>query len=80
MPMRTSPLAWWPPGSDLERMMYGWSVSHCLPASMAEQPSAAIGTVNREDTVRALADDAGFTSTEIVDVDAGFFRLYRLTP
>jgi 2-polyprenyl-3-methyl-5-hydroxy-6-metoxy-1,4-benzoquinol methylase len=68
------------PGSDLERMMYGWSISHCLPASMAEQPSAAIGTVIREDTVRALADEAGFTSTEIVDVDAGFFRLYRLTP
>lgn len=28
----------------------------------------------------SLADDAGFTSTEIVDVDAGFFRLYRFTP
>jgi len=68
------------PGSELERMMYGWSVSHCLPASMAEQPSAAIGTVIREDTVRALAEDAGFTGTEVVNVDAGFFRLYRLNP
>ncbi len=68
------------PGPELERMMYGWSISHCLPAAMAEQPSAAIGTVLREDTVRALADDAGFTSTEVVDVDAGLFRLYRLTP
>lgn len=47
---------------------------------MAEQPSAAIGTVIREDMVRALADDAGFTDTEVLDVDAGFFRLYRLTP
>jgi len=68
------------PGDDLERMMYGWSISHCLPAAMAEQPSAAIGTVIRPDTVRALASDAGFTSTEIVDVDAGMFRLYRLVP
>ena len=34
------------PGDDVERMMYGWSVVHCLPAAMAEQPSAAIGTVD----------------------------------
>ncbi|MGH9281198.1 MAG: hypothetical protein ACRD12_24330 [Acidimicrobiales bacterium] len=31
------------PGDEIERMMYGW----CLPAAMAEQPSAAIGTVIR---------------------------------
>ncbi|MDQ3610093.1 MAG: methyltransferase domain-containing protein [Actinomycetota bacterium] len=68
------------PGDELERMMYGWSISHCLPASMAEQPSAAIGTVIREDTVRALAAEAGFAGTDVVDVDAGFFRLYRLNP
>ena len=36
------------PGDDLERMMYGWSIVHCLPTQMAEQPSAAIGTVIRE--------------------------------
>jgi hypothetical protein len=29
------------PGDAVERMMYGWSVTHCLPASRAEQPSAA---------------------------------------
>ena len=67
------------PGDDLERMMYGWSVTHCLPAAMAEQPSAAIGTCIRPGTVAELAAAAGFTSCEIVDVDAGFFRIYRLT-
>lgn len=66
------------PGDDLERMMYGWSITHCLPASMAEQPSAAIGTVIRESTVRELAQAAGFRSVQIVPVDAGFFRLYEL--
>ena len=66
------------PGDVVERMMYGWSVVHCLPASMAEQPSAALGTVLREDTVRALAREAGFTSVEVLPVDGGFFRLYRL--
>jgi hypothetical protein len=59
-------------------MMYGWSVSHCLPAAMVEQPSAALGTVLRADTLRALAAEAGFGSVETVDVDAGFFTVYRL--
>ena len=68
------------PGDDLERMMYGWSITHCLPAAMAEQPSAAIGTVIRESTVRALAAEAGFGGVEVLDVDGGFFRLYALRP
>jgi 2-polyprenyl-3-methyl-5-hydroxy-6-metoxy-1,4-benzoquinol methylase len=67
------------PGDDVERLMYGWSITHCLPAAMAEQPSAAIGTVIREETVRALAQEAGFRRVEILDVDGGFFRLYSLT-
>jgi 2-polyprenyl-3-methyl-5-hydroxy-6-metoxy-1,4-benzoquinol methylase len=65
------------PGDGLERMMYGWSIVHCLPASMAEQPSAAIGTVIRESTVRDLAGQAGL-GVDVLDVDGGFFRLYAL--
>jgi 2-polyprenyl-3-methyl-5-hydroxy-6-metoxy-1,4-benzoquinol methylase len=68
------------PGDQLERMMYGWSITHCLPASMADQPSAAIGTVIREGTVRELATEAGFGRVEVLDVDGGFFRLYALRP
>jgi hypothetical protein len=45
---------------------------------MAEQPSAGLGTVLRADTVRELATAAGFGSVEVLDVDAGFFRVYRL--
>lgn len=67
------------PGDELERMMYGWSVVHCLPASMSERPSAAIGTVMRPDIVRALAADAGLSFAQS-DIDAGFFRLYVLRP
>lgn len=66
------------PADDLERLMYGWSIVHCLPVSRAEQPSAAIGTVIRPDTVRALAAEAGFTQVDVLSVDGGFFRLYRL--
>ena len=68
------------PGDELERMMYGWSITHCLPAAMAEQPSAAIGTVIREGTVRDLATQAGFGAVEVLDIDGGFFRLYALRP
>jgi 2-polyprenyl-3-methyl-5-hydroxy-6-metoxy-1,4-benzoquinol methylase len=68
------------PGDELERMMYGWSITHCLPAAMAEQPSAAIGTVIREGTVRELAQAAGFGQVDVLDVDGGFFRLYALRP
>jgi ubiquinone/menaquinone biosynthesis C-methylase UbiE len=66
------------PGDELERMMYGWSITHCLPAAMAEQPSSAIGTAIRETTVRELAGQAGFGEVKVLDVDGGFFRLYAL--
>jgi hypothetical protein len=68
------------PGDEVERMMYGWSITHCLPAALAEQPSAAIGTVIREDTVRSLAQEAGFGRFDVLDVEGGFFRLYALRP
>ena len=67
------------PGDLLERMMYGWSITHCLPASMAEQPSAALGTVLRSDTVRRLGLEAGYEKVDVLDTDAGFFRLYTLS-
>lgn len=67
-----------PNGDDLERMMYGWSIVHCLPAAMAEEGSAAIGTAIRPSTVAGLAADAGFATCDVVDVDAGFFRIYRM--
>jgi hypothetical protein len=68
------------PGDELERMMYGWSVVHCLPAQLAEQPSAATGTVMRADTVRQFAALAGFSGVEVLPVENDFFRLYRLHP
>ena len=68
------------PGDEVERMMYGWSVTHCLPTQLAEQPSAALGTVMRAGTVRELAADAGFARVDVLPVDNDFFRLYRLDP
>jgi 2-polyprenyl-3-methyl-5-hydroxy-6-metoxy-1,4-benzoquinol methylase len=68
------------PGDEVERMMFGWSVTHCLPTQMVEQPSAALGTALRADTVCELANDAGFTRFDVLPVHNDFFRLYRLDP
>ena len=67
------------PGDEIERMMYGWSVSHCLPVAMSEQPSAAIGTAIRPDVVRTCARDAGFTTCEVLPIENDLFRFYLLT-
>ena len=67
------------PGDEVERMMYGWSVTHCLPTQMVDQPTAALGTVLRPGTVRDLAREAGYTSVDVLPVENDFFRLYRLT-
>jgi 2-polyprenyl-3-methyl-5-hydroxy-6-metoxy-1,4-benzoquinol methylase len=66
------------PGDEVERMMFGWSVTHCLPTQLVEQPSAALGTALRADTVRELAAEAGFTAVDVLPVHNDFFRLYRL--
>ena len=64
--------------NDVERMMYGWSVLHCLPVGMADQPSAATGTVMRTDTLRTYALEAGFRDVEVLPIENFFFRFYRL--
>ena len=66
------------PGDDVERMMYGWSVVHCLPAAMVEQPSEAIGTAIRPETVRRCAREAGFARCEELAIDNPLFRFYRM--
>lgn len=67
-----------PNGSEVEQIFYGFSVLHCLPVGMAEQPSAGTGTVMRADTLRRYAADAGFCDVEILPIDNYFFRFYRL--
>lgn len=71
-----------PTGNDVEWMMYGWSVLHCLPVGMADgtadQPSAGTGTVMRTSTLRHYAREAGFREVEVLPIDNFFFRVYRL--
>jgi ubiquinone/menaquinone biosynthesis C-methylase UbiE len=66
------------PADPVERCMYGWSVLHCLPATIAEKPVVANGTVLRAPTVRQWAQAAGFTDCQILPIDNPFWRFYRL--
>jgi SAM-dependent methyltransferase len=65
-------------GNDVEWMMYGWSVLHCLPSGMTEPHSAGTGTVMRADTLRRYASEAGFTRFQVLPIDNFFFRFYQL--
>jgi 2-polyprenyl-3-methyl-5-hydroxy-6-metoxy-1,4-benzoquinol methylase len=66
------------PADEIERFQYTTSVLHCLPACLAEQPSAETGTVMRASQVRAFAAEAGFTRVELLPADDRFHRLYWL--
>jgi SAM-dependent methyltransferase len=69
------------PGDDLERLMYGFSVVHCLAVGRADHhDSAATGAVIRRDTVRAYGFAAGFRRVETLPIDNDFWRFYRLDP
>ena len=67
-----------PTGNEIEWMMYGWSVLHCLPVGLADQPATGTGTVMRTDTLRRYAEQAGFRQVEVLPIDNFFFRFYRL--
>jgi 2-polyprenyl-3-methyl-5-hydroxy-6-metoxy-1,4-benzoquinol methylase len=66
------------PSDEVERLMYGFSVLHCLPVGMAEQPSASTGTVMRPATLRRYATEAGFSEVEILPIENDVWRFYRL--
>jgi SAM-dependent methyltransferase len=68
------------PGDQVERLMYGFSILCCLPAGMADQPSAATGTVMRVGTLERYAAEAGLGRTEVLPIANDFFRFYRLRP
>jgi SAM-dependent methyltransferase len=67
-------------GNDVEWMMYGWSILHCLPVGMTDENAAGTGTVMRTDTLRKYAKEAGFRDLEVLPIEHFFFRFYRLTP
>ena len=67
-----------PAAGDVERFMYGFSVLHCLPVGLEQQPSAGTGTVMRAGTLRGYAQEAGFRDVEVLPLEHPFFHFYRL--
>jgi SAM-dependent methyltransferase len=68
-----------PPGDELERFYYGFSILHCLPVGMIGEGAAGTGTVMRASTVRRYAEKAGFRNVEVLPIENDFYRFYRLT-
>jgi 2-polyprenyl-3-methyl-5-hydroxy-6-metoxy-1,4-benzoquinol methylase len=68
------------PADDVQRLLYGYSVLHCLPVGMSDQPSVGTGTVMRPSTIRGYAREAGFGDVEILPIENDFWRFYRLIP
>lgn len=67
------------PGTDVERLMYGFSLFVCLPDGLAHPSSVGTGTVMRPAILRGYALDAGFTDVEVLPIeDFSFFRFYSL--
>ena len=70
-----------PPGDDVERLMHGFSVLHCLPASRDDPDSAAgVGTMLRASMLRSMAERAGFGAVEVLPIENDFWRFYHLLP
>jgi SAM-dependent methyltransferase len=68
------------PGGDLlERLMYAFSLLVCLPDGLSHPDSAGTGTVMREHTLRAYAQQAGLDAVSVLPIeDFGFWRFYEL--
>lgn len=73
------PDAFAPHGDAVERMIYGFSVLHCLPVGMVDQPSAETGAVMRRPTFRRYAEEAGFSRVDELPIENDFYRFYKLT-
>lgn len=63
---------------EVERFMYGWSITTCLPNGRVDYPSAATGTVFRTPILEQYAREAGFRSVETLPIANDFFKFYLL--
>lgn len=66
------------PADEIQRLLYAFSVIHCLPAGRTHERSAATGTVMRPSTFEGYARAAGFATVDTLPVEHDVFRFYRL--
>ena len=65
-------------GDIMERVLYGYSLTVCLPDGMSQQPSAGTGTVMRPSTMDVYARKAGFARADVLALEHDLFRFYDL--
>lgn len=68
------------PGDEIERLMYGYSITCCLTDGLSHEHSVGTGTVMRPATLERYARDAGFAGIDVLPIENEFFRFYRLNP
>lgn len=69
------------PGGEVERLLYAASVLCCLPVGLAQQPSAATGTMIQARTMRQFAEQAGFSRVNVLsEIDNPLTQFYRMDP
>ena len=67
-----------PDASELERLLYGFSLFVCLPDGKSHRPSAATGTVMRPGTLRGYARAAGWSDIRVLVPEFGLWRFYEI--
>ncbi len=68
-----------PDAGDVERFLYGFSITTCLPDGMSHDGSAATGTAMRRSTLEQYGREAGFERLEVLPIQHDQFRVYRLS-
>lgn len=63
--------------NPLGRLLYGTSTMHCMTVSLADG-GEGIGNVVGPEAARALANEAGFSSFEVLEVNNPYHRLFVL--
>ena len=64
--------------SELERLLYGFSLFVCLPDGRSHTPSAGTGTVMRPSTLRGYARSAGWSDVQVLVPEFGLWRFYEI--
>ncbi|MEV4687102.1 SAM-dependent methyltransferase [Microbacterium sp. LWH3-1.2] len=64
--------------SELERLLYGFSLFVCLPDGRSHTPSAGTGTVMRPSTLRGYARSAGWSDVKVLVPEFGLWRFYEI--
>lgn len=67
-----------PEAGPIEQLLYGFSLTCCLPDSLSHPGSIATGTVMRHSTLESYAKAAGFERVDVLPIEHEMFRFYRL--